>query len=59
VAHGFKLFGRQLTFVYHPDVRASVTWRIDPLHMCVSPSRDAMIGREGHWQSRVLRNDMD
>jgi len=23
-----------------------------------SPFNDAIIGREGHWQSRVLRNDL-
>jgi hypothetical protein len=28
-------------------------------HCTVSPSSDAIIGREGHWQSRVLRNDLD
>jgi hypothetical protein len=27
-------------------------------HYTVSPSSDAIIGREGHWQSRVLRNDL-
>src|SRR5260221_12052501 len=34
-------------------------------HRAVSPlaglysMREAIIGREGHWQSRVLRNDLD
>ena len=29
-----------------------------PLRCSVSPFIDTIIGREGHWQSRVLRNDL-
>ena len=30
-----------------------------PLRCTVSPFIDTIIGREGHWQSRVLRNDLN